>query len=724
MSAFCLSQRNHSSGVIKYSKANENYNENTLHKYPTTKKIEINLKGKKDLVSAFSEDIMLMRKYYEKKTQKIKEKIMNGNQIVYTEGNVDNNSKVKVTFHTPGKNETKYIRVNRNFSKTGKMTNSNSLSRSNEIKSESKINKYFSSKFNKKESEKRTASKNKVLNSIKQTTISQSKVNEDEYEFKKYASLTALPKNEFNGIKVFIYKKGKCINNVDLELKKNEDLNENKIKEFNAILQKMPLQRSNKILKIVSTVKSNSQQKLKESKKFKTIEIQKNCNLFIKNVERSNRKKGTLKIEKKEINLIQKNHQEEKKKETMQKHKTETKTIKNKIKQKEENKKSNTPKKIEKKDEDNKKNIVKKDAKKKSNEKPKSILKQKEVKNDESNIEIEVKQFVNSIFEENIQNIIKTNNEKPKETTTLVQEKIEDKTIESKPKEEEKSNVINETQDIEKKVESITESNPIVEKDNDLKVINETKEKKEILPLEEKKNEEKKNEEVVKEESKVEEIKEVIIENKENIIAEEQNKEEIQPPKVVDENIVKEEEIKEETIPNTNKESIIKKEPESPIKISYLDKNTNLNSLTPTKLNIHPIYIEDKSKELLSSDDNKDITKPHPKPKPIEPPSPIEPKKEENQPFPETSKTNEVNAEKIIKEVSTELKLDLPEITRKYIEFNKPVMKNKHKPDFKAFVEEYSKAKEIELKNEETLKEAVAKARNLRGMLRKKKQNN
>ena len=708
MSAFSLSQRNHSSGVLKYSKANERYNENTLHKYPTTKKIEINLKGKKDIVSAFSEDIMLMRRYYEKKKQKIKEKIMNSNQIVYTDGNGDNNSKVKVTFHTPGKNETKYIRVNRNFSKTGKTnnnSNSNPLSKSNEIKSESKTSKYFSSKFNKKENEKRTASKNKVMNSIKQTTISQ-----DEYEFKKYSSLTAFPKNEFNGIKIFIYKNGNCINNIDLELKKNEDLTENKIKEFNAMLQKLPLQRSNKILKIVSNVKSNSQQKLKENKKFSTIEIQRNCSLYIKNIERSNKKKGTLKIEKKEINLIQKNHKdkeevkEEKKKETMQKHKTETKTIKNKsqIKTKEENKKSNNaPKKIEKKEEENK-NKVKRDVKKKSNEKPNSILKQKEVKKDDPNIDIKVKQFVNSIFEESKQNIINTNNEKPKEATTIVQEKIDNKNIDLKPKEEEKSSFINEKQDIEK----IVESNPKV---NELKDNKETQDKKEMIPLEEKKNEEEKKEEVLiqelpKEEKITEEIKEEIIKKKD--IIEEQKKEESIP--------IKEEEIKEEIIPNTNKESTIKKEPESPIKISSLD----LKPLSPTKLNIHPIYIEDKSKELFPSDEHKEITKPHPKPKPIEPPvelSSKESNKEEAQP--------ETSAENIIKQVSTELKLDLPEITRKYIEFNKPVMKNKHKPDFKAFVEEYSKAKEIESKEEETLKEAVTKAKNLRGMLRKKKQN-
>ena len=297
----------------------------TLHKYPTTKVIEVNLKSSsaqknknnhhdsRDYnqggVSSFSENIQLLKKYFEQKIKKKKDCPFLNKEVTNTDvGKVINtekeNNNIKVNFSTPSKkniqnnnvqnknllscdNENKTIRVNRNYSRTVRIKpNSSNVNINNVVSAETKNievtnddeaksenKKFIMSKLqafmNAKYSYKKEKEKQKSLSKKKKkiiTTIYQAKIhskpqinrnkkiintsNEETRDFKKYSSLTTFPKSsEFHGIKVLVYKRGKVTDNVELQFpKETGEINDKKMKEYNNELQKLLIPKNNQLM--------------------------------------------------------------------------------------------------------------------------------------------------------------------------------------------------------------------------------------------------------------------------------------------------------------------------------------------------------------------------------------------------------------------------------------------------------------------------------------------
>lgn len=345
----------------------------TLHKYPTTKVIEVNLKSSsgqkiknhfdhKDNnqgVSSFSENIQLLKKYFDQKIKQAKECPFLNKEVATTDVEKVNKSEkenngIKVNFSTPSKkniqnnieqnknllssdNENKIIRVNRNYSRTVRIKQNNSnaninnvlsaetkksiVTNNEETKTESK--KYIMSKLQafmnakysyKKEKEKQKSlskKKKKIITTIYQTKI-QSKPqinrnkkiintsNEENRDFKKYSSLTTFPKSsEFHGIKVLVYKRGKITDNVELQFpKENGVINDKKMKEYNNELQRLLIPKNNQLmLQMVGMKQSISRTEIR--KKVNVQPQKKKVNLEI---QRGVAGLCVLNPEKKEIN--------------------------------------------------------------------------------------------------------------------------------------------------------------------------------------------------------------------------------------------------------------------------------------------------------------------------------------------------------------------------------------------------------------------------------------
>ena len=347
----------------------------TLHKYPTTKVIEVNLKSSsaqknknnhhdsKDNnqggVSSFSENIQLLKKYFEQKIKKAKDCPFLNKEVTNTDvGKVINtekeNNNIKVNFSTPSKkniqnnnvqnknllscdNENKIIRVNRNYSRTVRIkSNISNVNINNVVSAEtkniedtnddeakpenkkcimSKLQAFMNAKYSyKKEKEKQKSLSKKKKKII--TTIYQAKIhskpqinrnkkiintsNEETRDFKKYSSLTTFPKSsEFHGIKVLVYKRGKVTDNVELQFpKETGEINDKKMKEYNNELQKLLIPKNNQLmLQMVGMKQSISRTEIR-----KKVNVQPQIKKVTFEIQREVAGLNVLGPEKKEIN--------------------------------------------------------------------------------------------------------------------------------------------------------------------------------------------------------------------------------------------------------------------------------------------------------------------------------------------------------------------------------------------------------------------------------------
>ena len=226
---------------------------NSIHKFQSKKEVLFTNSEYKQYnnnsLYLQSDDIKIMKRYLNTKSKK---------HILFTEPKKEE-SKSKSLL-----NDSRTIRVHRNHSKGSTDTTDKSLMM--------QLKEFINSKYSYYNREKQRSISRKQCNNnnnsfIENNTKVKKQLNTSISSIRKYSSMKSLPKNEFNGVKILVYKKGKVTDNVELRLPLNV-VNESKIKEYNDNLERLIIPKTGRILQLVDKCKLISKIKYEKKKKI------------------------------------------------------------------------------------------------------------------------------------------------------------------------------------------------------------------------------------------------------------------------------------------------------------------------------------------------------------------------------------------------------------------------------------------------------------------------
>lgn len=259
---------------------------NSFHKYQSKKEVlYTNSEYKQNNNNSLylqSDDIKIMQKYLNTKSKK---------HILLTEPKKEE-SKSKSML-----NDSRIIRVHRNNSKGSTDATDKSLM--------TQLKEFINTKYSYYNREKQRSISNKRCNNtsyIENNTRVKKQMNTSISSIRKYSSMKSIQKNEFSGVKIFVYKKGKVTDNVELKLPLNV-LTERKIKEYNENLERIIIPKTGRILQLVDKCHLISKIKYEKKKKSDYLIESKVVNeSLIK--EREMKCFNDVKIERKNMSII------------------------------------------------------------------------------------------------------------------------------------------------------------------------------------------------------------------------------------------------------------------------------------------------------------------------------------------------------------------------------------------------------------------------------------
>lgn len=223
---------------------------NSFHKYQSKKEVlytnSENKQNNNNSLYLQSDDIKMMQKYLNSKSKK---------HILFTEPKKEE-SKSKSML-----NDSRIIRVHRNHSKGSTDKTDKSLM--------TQLKEFINSKYSYYNREKQRSISNKRCNNtsyIENNTKVKKQLNTSISSIRKYSSMKSIQKNEFSGVKIYVYKKGKVTDNVELKLPLNV-VTERKIKEYNDNLERIIIPKTGRILQLVDRCHLISKIKYEKKKK-------------------------------------------------------------------------------------------------------------------------------------------------------------------------------------------------------------------------------------------------------------------------------------------------------------------------------------------------------------------------------------------------------------------------------------------------------------------------